>query len=100
MNVFAENFKKHKKTYNFLCCMQLSFKTALLLERYEKRGLAGGDIQLGEEALKRRPTFGKTEDAAFRQVFNHLLICSGSLSRCTDLSCWDPDPAVLITEIS
>jgi hypothetical protein len=48
--------------------MQLSFKTALLLERYEKRGLAGGDIQLGEEALKRRPTFGKTEDAAFRQV--------------------------------
>jgi hypothetical protein len=48
--------------------LQLSFKTALLLERYEKRGLAGGDIQLGEEALKRRPTFGKTEDAAFRQV--------------------------------
>jgi hypothetical protein len=46
--------------------VQLSFKTALLLERYEKRGLAGGDIQLGEEALKRRPTFGKTEDAAFR----------------------------------
>jgi hypothetical protein len=60
-----------RKSNKFLCCLQLSFKTALLLERYEKRGLAGGDIQLGEEALKRRPTFGKTEDAAFRQVFSH-----------------------------
>ncbi len=77
-----------RKTNNFLCCLQLSFKTALLLERYEKRGLAGGDIQLGEEALKRRPTFGKTEDAAFRQVFNHLLICSGSTRRCSKLSSW------------
>ncbi len=47
---------------------QLSFKTALLLERYEKRGLAGGEIS--EDAARRRPTFGKTEDAAFRQVTN------------------------------
>jgi hypothetical protein len=46
--------------------VQLSFKTALLLERYEKRGLAGGDLQQGDDAFKRRPTFGKTEDAAFR----------------------------------
>ena len=49
--------------------LQLSFKTALLLERYEKRGLAGGgggDVIQGEESGKRRPTFGKTEDAAFR----------------------------------
>jgi hypothetical protein len=45
----------------------LSFKTALLLERYEKRGLGGGGGDLVDEAAKRRPTFGKTEDPAFRQ---------------------------------
>ena len=55
-------------------CLQLSFKTALVLERYEKRGLAGGDAAQGEDSLRRRPTFGKTEDAAFRQVFKNIIL--------------------------